>query len=1119
MLTVQLRLKDLTKPQLQLYLKLRIEGVGIVIQTREGHIPSQPLTLLPGQAITLHGPDLAESFYPTNLDIQGLDPAFLFQGGTLPEGLYRVYFQAFDFERGRAVSNEGVALVNVFKRQPPLLLYPANNATLKPSQPQNLLLQWLPRDMASLNAASGGSTYTLRLYEVLDEDLDPNIIAQSQLPILEKTLPATSYFLGPSDVTLVAGRKYVWQVQVSSLDGRDVFLNGGRSQVSSFRYGGNCDPPASITVLGRGNGRVLLSWPGGEDAIRYVVRYRPEGRAEWSQQVVYSTGTELRGLSDGVYVYQVGSVCSGERAGAFSSEAGIGVVGGEASGVVLGGSSSARVASVAGVAGGASSGTLNPTPVPTPEEEALNRLLNPGSVLVNTSGVKTEDMIQATLASLKELPKPACAGQVVTDPSCVSAAITYSCAPKGSLSVGDVLYVNTYQVVLTQVSGGGGTFSGEGIVTLPYLNNALFAVDFKNISVVGSVEQPGGCVTVGELVVAGSSNGALDKAVQTRLAALYQQAQTGAGQDEFVGKLQEALDAYNKAVDNLQQRLKRNGTVGKDDLKAVQKNLKAVQTFLKAFDGDLATALGKDNPALAALQQQSANLQAIADGCANCLAKQITGNTSLPEKGSGPFWFDQPLDDCDLQAIVNQASSILPKYSALMGDVASSLFFSHPQMVAQAGEITDCESTTQNPAFLPFLSSITLVNLQWPIVNKSTPKRFYGVADPAIEIAYYGVIDKADYWLFHKKGSGGLDLKDCLWIRREQVSSSYEYKAYLYDPTNSDIAGKKYCRILVGSSIATGKSGGEVLADVVEQAIFGATTAAVFGAGEKSRECLVGFSADLFFQYAILSALQAYDSQLVPDVVKALSIPNAVVACGINLMSSCGLPCQGLTGGVTGIADNLTKQYQGGKSLGELDYASALQAGAWQGVIAVAAGKTIQVFQKRLKAYYEEYGQQMVDNAISGVTKQAKKLWTQIDETVGLFLGHNDATYYDVRVTYQTTRVRAGVAFEEAGILEFHLNIPEELQKQGLGTEVFKRAILDYSPKKVKGWWKTSDIYTGGESVNLKIFKEQLALGKTAKEAVFETPSGKILKDNGFDGNPEILVNTPDEVIIHFNPK
>jgi hypothetical protein len=159
------------------------------------------------------------------------------------------------------------------------------------------------------------------------------------------------------------------------------------------------------------------------------------------------------------------------------------------------------------------------------------------------------------------------------------------------------------------------------------------------------------------------------------------------------------------------------------------------------------------------------------------------------------------------------------------------------------------------------------------------------------------------------------------------------------------------------------------------------------------------------------------------------------------------------------------------------------------------------------------------DELVVSVGKGGEKLWTKIDEIVGDFNGHPNATYYDINVTYQPNRPRVGVAFEEKGILEFHLNIPEQLQGQGLGTEIFKRAIDDYSPSKVKGWWKKSDIYTGGESINLTIFKQKISEGFSPQQAAFETPTGKILKANGFEGTVEIIQNTSDEVIIYFNPK
>ncbi|AEA42344.1 hypothetical protein Fluta_0335 [Fluviicola taffensis DSM 16823] len=157
----------------------------------------------------------------------------------------------------------------------------------------------------------------------------------------------------------------------------------------------------------------------------------------------------------------------------------------------------------------------------------------------------------------------------------------------------------------------------------------------------------------------------------------------------------------------------------------------------------------------------------------------------------------------------------------------------------------------------------------------------------------------------------------------------------------------------------------------------------------------------------------------------------------------------------------------------------------------------------------------VVDGVVSG--PGGSQLWTSIDEFEGLFNG-KDVTFYDVNVTYQTGRVRAGIAFEENGILNFDINLPSNLQGQGVGTEIFSRAINDYSPSQVQGLWKSSDNYLGGESINLTIFKQKIADGMTEIQAAFETPTGKILKANGFGGTPTILINTSSEVKIIFNP-
>ncbi|NBP06054.1 MAG: hypothetical protein EBV15_07525, partial [Bacteroidetes bacterium] len=65
--------KDLTVPQVDVYLKLQLQGPGITLQTRLGYMPQQNFTLTAGVPLQLRGVDIAELLQPQNLDFQGLD--------------------------------------------------------------------------------------------------------------------------------------------------------------------------------------------------------------------------------------------------------------------------------------------------------------------------------------------------------------------------------------------------------------------------------------------------------------------------------------------------------------------------------------------------------------------------------------------------------------------------------------------------------------------------------------------------------------------------------------------------------------------------------------------------------------------------------------------------------------------------------------------------------------------------------------------------------------------------------------------------------------------------------------------------------------------------------------
>jgi len=131
----------------------------------------------------------------------------------------------------------------------------------------------------------------------------------------------------------------------------------------------------------------------------------------------------------------------------------------------------------------------------------------------------------------------------------------------------------------------------------------------------------------------------------------------------------------------------------------------------------------------------------------------------------------------------------------------------------------------------------------------------------------------------------------------------------------------------------------------------------------------------------------------------------------------------------------------------------------------IASGKVKAIAEKlqiALKKYNASNLKSYLDEWIK-VIKGETKNWTHIGEFDGLYQG-KQVTYYDISLKVEGPRPRAGVAYNEfiegkGFALLFELNIEGVLQKQGIGTEIFKMAIREYEPSLVKAVWKVKDIY------------------------------------------------------------
>lgn len=134
------------------------------------------------------------------------------------------------------------------------------------------------------------------------------------------------------------------------------------------------------------------------------------------------------------------------------------------------------------------------------------------------------------------------AGRVKTEPapetvySCGVPMETFALDPTtlaGSLKPGDVIQAGDFDVKLVKVSGGNGTFSGEGVIEVPYFNKAKVKTEFTNITVNKDLRMVNGAMNV-----------------------------TGAGVDvipsgvmDFMDDLTEALDQVDSALNTIEENL------------------------------------------------------------------------------------------------------------------------------------------------------------------------------------------------------------------------------------------------------------------------------------------------------------------------------------------------------------------------------------------------------------------------------------------------------------------------------------------------------------------------------------------------------------------------------------
>ncbi len=174
----------------------------------------KPIIIHGGQTYVLYCSDLAEYFNPNNINFNG----YKYQSiGQLPEGNNKLQVYLINQITGKRISN--IASINMYATlaSAPVLRKPTNNSTFEStSQNPTINFEWKqPSNSYSIN-----TKYKIQLFEIHNDNISLNTIAESINPFYESEVNNIPYFnLNTALLNLKIGKKYAWRVIASDING------------------------------------------------------------------------------------------------------------------------------------------------------------------------------------------------------------------------------------------------------------------------------------------------------------------------------------------------------------------------------------------------------------------------------------------------------------------------------------------------------------------------------------------------------------------------------------------------------------------------------------------------------------------------------------------------------------------------------------------------------------------------------------------------------------------------------------------------------------------------------------------------------------------------------------
>ncbi|WP_314773519.1 fibronectin type III domain-containing protein [Capnocytophaga sputigena] len=302
-------LKDLSTGGRPFALRFSLEDFqGQTIAQTPDYITPYLVNLSPSVRRTLTNIDFKTLLRYENL--YGINEATY--NGLLPEGTYFIGLSLYDVATGRPVSNKGRAMIQVRRYSPPVLTMPQKGEVLtKKNAFQNILFQWMPRDIAPF------MQYEFTLKEVWDLALVPEEAFMSGRLVYQTKTNAPALQYTNMMPILLENKRYVWQVRAltnnpANPNEQSYFRNNGNSETFYFDLVSNCEAPRMLTAMTESTS-AQLRWSAQammpNQEYPYKVMYREKGKT-WKSQKVSMPYAKVIGLKRGrTYIYKVGVAC------------------------------------------------------------------------------------------------------------------------------------------------------------------------------------------------------------------------------------------------------------------------------------------------------------------------------------------------------------------------------------------------------------------------------------------------------------------------------------------------------------------------------------------------------------------------------------------------------------------------------------------------------------------------------------------------------------------------------------------------------------------------------------------------------------------------------------------